>query len=408
VSGPLEGVRVVEVANWVAAPTAAMMMADFGATVIKVEPLRGDGMRGLLRQAIQAKGANRIDHPWQLENRGKKGIAVDLDDARGQAVVAQLASTADVFVTNLTPERQRRFAVDPATLQADHPELVYAMLTGFGAAGIDADKPGFDVTAFFARTSIGTLTQEPDGPPTTPRPGQGDHVAGLALLSGILLALRSRDQTGIGDIVESSLIASGAWTIASDLAAGLVDNHRPTPKHRHDTLSPMISKFQCSDGRWIQLTMPNVDYWTKLCGAIARPDLETDERYADPVSRWANRFELMVELDSTFAAETSVRWRQRLDASGCIFQLHQTLDEFIADPQAQAAGVFGSIDHPGGAFRTVEAPMQLRSIDPGVRNRGPELGEHSVEILSIAGLASDEIDALVAAGVIGVGGPPLP
>ncbi len=398
--GPLAGVRVVEVANWVAAPTATMLMAEFGADVVKVEPLAGDGMRGLMRQAIQPH-RDKIDHPYQLENRGKRGIAVAIDTDLGRDIVRRLVADADVFVTNLTPERQRRFHLDPERLRADHPALIYALMTGFGATGPEADTPGFDVTAFFARTSISSLLQSPESPPVSPRPGQGDHVAGLALLNGILLALRMRDATGVGDVVESSLIASGAWTIASDLSAALVDHKTPTPKHRHDTVSPLIEKYQGSDGHWIQLTMPNVAYWPALCRALGRPDLIEDERCVDPMARYTHRFELMPELDAAFATEPVATWVERLGEAGCIFQLHQTLGEFVDDPQAQAAGVFGDIDHPAGSFRTVRPPMKLHSQPTGSRPPAPEIGEHSRAILTEAGLMPEEIDALVGGGVVG-------
>lgn len=403
-TAPLAGVRVVEVANWVAAPTATMLMAEFGAEVVKVEPLTGDGMRGLLRQAVQT-GENRVDHPFQMENRGKRGIAVAIDTDLGRDVVRRLVVDADVFVTNLTPERQRRFHLDPDRLRADHPGLIYAMLTGFGSDGAEADTPGFDVTAFFARTSLSSLLASPDAPPVSPRPGQGDHVAGLALLNGILLALRARDTSGVGDVVETSLIASGAWTIATDLAAALVDHKTPTPKDRHDTVSPLIEKYRSSNGRWIQLTMPNVAYWPALCRALDRPDLIDDERYVDAVARYRNRFELMDELDAVFSGQTVETWAERLDAEGCIFQLHQTLSEFVDDPQAEAAGVFGRIDHPSGPFRTVQPPMRLRSQPTGARPAAPQIGEHSRSVLGQAGLTDAEVDALIDAGVVGERGP---
>lgn len=399
-TAPLAGIRVVEVANWVAAPTATMLMAEFGAEVVKVEPLAGDGMRGLLRQAVQPDG-EAVDHPFQLENRGKQGIAVAIDTELGRDVVRRLVVDADVFVTNLTPERQRRFHLDPDRLRADHPALIYAMLTGFGSGGPEADTPGFDVTAFFARTSLSSLLQSPDQPPVSPRPGQGDHVAGLALLNGILLALRGRDATGAGDIVETSLIASGAWTIATDLAAALVDRKTPKPKHRHDTVSPLIEKYQGSDGRWIQLTMPNVAYWPALCRALGRPDLIDDERCVDPMARYTNRFEIMPELDAAFATAPVATWEERLSAEGCIFQRHQTLSEFVDDPQAEAAHVFGQIDHPTGPFRTVDPPMRLRSQPAGARPAAPEIGEHSRSVLRQAGLTDAEIDALIEADVVG-------
>jgi crotonobetainyl-CoA:carnitine CoA-transferase CaiB-like acyl-CoA transferase len=218
-SGPLEDITVVEIANWIAAPSATALMVDMGASVIKVEPPSGDSMRNKLRQPRFAEGFPGTDVVFQLDNRGKRSIAVDIGDERGQAIVGELTDKADVVVTNLTRSRLERFGLGPDQVRARNPGLVYALVTGQGSTGEDADQLAFDVTAFFGRGGVTALLGEPDGLPVAPRAGQGDHPTGLALLVAILGALRVRDRTGEGQVVETALMRVGAWTIGCDLAA---------------------------------------------------------------------------------------------------------------------------------------------------------------------------------------------
>lgn len=393
--GPLDDITVLELANWVAGPSAGALMADMGANVIKVEPLGGDGMRGKLRQPV---GAPPADHPFHLDNRGKRSIAVALDDARGAALVRDLAATADVVITNLLPRRLERYGLGPDALRAQHPSLVYALITGYGSTGDEADRGGFDVTAFFGRAGIMSLLGEPDAPPPTSRPGQGDHPTGLALLVGILAALRERDRSGTGQVVETTLVRTGAWTIGLDLQTALVDRTQPGKRGRADAFGPMNTTYRCADGRWLNLCAQDQRHWSTFCTAIARADLTDDERFTTPLLRFQNNREIIGILDDVFASAPAAEWTAALHASGIIWEQVAELPDLVDDVQARATGMFVEVDHPAGAFETLAAPFTMSVSDVRVRGRGPEIGEHTDEILAELGI---DARGLRETGVVG-------
>ena len=400
--GPLDDVTVLEVANWVAGPSCGALMADMGADVVKVEPLGGDGMRNKLRQPSTPDGVAAHDLPFQLDNRGKRSIAVDLADERGAALVRQLVAGADVLVTNLLPRRLERFGLGLADLRAAHPALICGVVTGFGMVGPDADRSGFDLTAFFGRSGIMSLIGEPDAPPPAFRPGQGDHPTGLALLAGVLAALRVRDRTGEGQIVETSLLHSGVWSIGCDVQVALVDQEQPTRRARTDTWSPINTQYRCADGRWVTLSAQDQGRWAPFCEAIGRPQWVDDERFATARSRYRNRAELIAEIDRVFASEPLAHWATVLDRSGLVWAPVAELPDLVADRQARAAGVFVEVDHDGvGRFETLAAPFRLSEADVEVRGPAPEVGQHTDEILRSIGVDPETIAELRAAGVIG-------
>ena len=395
--GPLDAITVLEIANWVAGPSAGALMADMGADVVKVEPLQGDGMRGKLRQPVDAPAA---DHPFHLDNRGKRSIAVALDDKRGAALVRDLATGSDVVITNLLPGRLDRYGLGPDDLRADHPALIYALVTGYGSTGPDADRVAFDLTAFFGRGAIMSLIGEPGAPPPAFRPGQGDHPTGLALLVGILAALRERDRTGEGQVVETALLRTAAWTIGLDVQTALVDRAQPSKRGRAEAFGPMNTQYRCGDGTWINLSAQDQGRWPALCEAIGRPELATDERYATPVDRFRNNRAVIAELDATFGAEPLDHWAPRLDTTGIIWAPVAELPDLVEDPQARAIGMFTTVEHPAGDFETLAAPFTLSASEVRVRGRAPEVGEHTDAVLRDHGLAEDRVADLRAAGVL--------
>ncbi|MFN0089451.1 MAG: CaiB/BaiF CoA transferase family protein [Acidimicrobiales bacterium] len=401
---PLAGLRVLDVANMIAAPSAAALMADLGADVVKVEPLTGDILRG----AVQ--GELTHDPYFNLDNRGKRGVAVDLARPEGVAVVHRLAAAADVFVTNLTVERQRRFSVTAAEIRAVNPRVVHASLSGYGPTGPAAGKLAYDMTAFFARGGIQHLVAEPGGPPAAFRPGQGDHTSALALLSSILAALRLRDLTGEGQTVDVALYQVAAWTMASDLSVALVADAEPARFARRSWPSPLTCRFRCADGRWVALCMPGPkDFFPAFAECMGRPEWLGDPRFADAEGRRAHAEELIAACDEVFAAADRPTWAERLDRAGLTWAPVQNLDEVRADPQAEELGVFSLVtDDPAGPFLTVSAPFHLRGADVGVRGRAPRLGEHSRAVLREAGFAAGEIDELIAGGVVAAEAAPAP
>jgi crotonobetainyl-CoA:carnitine CoA-transferase CaiB-like acyl-CoA transferase len=401
-AAPLEGVRVVEVATWMAAPGAAALMADMGADVVKVEPLRGDPVRGATRQPRVPEGEAPVDAAFQMDNRGKRSIAVALDEARGADLVRRLAARADVFLCNLLPTRQARFGLDAPALHALNPRLVHATLTGYGPSGPDAARPGYDLTAFFGRGAVLDAMSEPANPaPPRLRPAQGDHTAALALFGGVLAALRLVEATGEGQVVDVSLLAAAAWTMSSDLSATLVDGVTPTPQGRIARPHALHGGFRCADRRWILLFMPEPRWWPPFCEAVGHPEWVDDERFATVGARAANMPELTRLMDDAFATRPLSEWSALFDERSFIWGPASTVSEFAADEQAAADGLFPTIEEPSGRrFRTVRAPLRLRGGDIGPRGPAPGVGEHTAAVLTELGVTGDDLAALTRDGVI--------
>ena len=403
-TAPLDGVAVLELTSWMAAPSAGAVLADLGADVIKIEPPRGDPMRTISRQPKLPEDSplRGIDPSYQVDNRGKRSIAVAVDQPAGADLVRRLASTRQVFLTNLLPHRQQRYGLDPDGLFAVNPRLVHATLTGYGREGPEAWRPGYDVTAFFGRGAVTDSSLEPGGVPPFPRPAQGDHTTGLALTVAILAGLRMVEQTGTGQIVDTSLLETAAWTMATDLSATLLDR-RPVPKRdRHHLISPLANRFRGADDRWIILNMPEVHWWAKVCDVLERPEWITDERFSTPKARFDNMPMVIDLLDEVFATRTAAEWGRLFDEAGLIWGPAQAIHELVDDPQARAAGVFQPIPASGErpSFETVAIPMNIRGADVGPRSQAPTVGEHTRAVLVEAGLDDGEIDALTADGVL--------
>jgi crotonobetainyl-CoA:carnitine CoA-transferase CaiB-like acyl-CoA transferase len=406
-AGPLDDIKVLEIANWIAAPSATALMADMGANVIKVEPPTGDTMRNKLRQPVWPEGVTPTDVTFQLDNRGKQSIAIDLRDERGVALVHRLALEADVLVTNLLPERLTRYGLRIESLRQEHPALILAVVSGQGSSGPEANKLAFDTTAFFGRGAVLSLIGEPGDPPHHPRPGQGDHPTGLALLVGILAALRVRDRTGQGQVVETALLRTAAWTIGVDMAAALVDRRQPGRRGRKQAVSPMNTRYECADGTWLIMSSHNQAVWPVFCEAVGRPDLITDPRSETPLLRFTNAEELISILDGVFAAHPYEHWATRLADTGIIWSEVADLPTLVDDPQARAMGMFAEIEHPtAGRFETLEAPFSLSDSDVSVRGPAPSIGQDTDAVLLELGLSGDEVAALRAAGVVGRSAPP--
>ena len=399
---PLTGIRVVEATNWMAAPGAAAILADMGADVVKVEPLTGDAVRGLIRPPRVSDGAPDIDYSFTVDNRGKQSVAIALDHVDGAAVMQRLVAGADIFLCNLLPHRQVRYGLDPETLHADNPRLVHATLTGYGVAGPDAERPGFDVTTFFGRGGITDAMTEPGMAAPNPRTAQGDHTTSLAMVASILGALRLAETTGDGQVVDVSLLATAAWTMASDLSAVLIDGRQPTKRDRRNLITPLANRFRCGDDRWIILNMPEPRWWPGFCTAIERRELLDDPRFASPRDRFDNMAELIDLIDEAFVTRPLDEWGRIFDDAGLIWGPASTMAELAADPQAEAIGLFPDIEHPAGAFRTVAVPIGIHGADIAPQGPAPGLAEHTIEVLAGLGYDAAEIDALAASGAVGV------
>ncbi len=403
---PLEGVTVVEVASWMAAPSAAAILADMGADVVKVEPPGGDPVRGMIRPARQPGVDHPVDHSFQASNRGKRSVVVDLESSAGQAVLARLIERAEVFVTNMLPRRQARFGIDPQSTRLLNPRRIHATLTGFGTEGPDADRPGFDTSAFFSRSGMLDAMAGSDGVPPGPRPAQGDHTTALALSTAVLGALRLAETTGEGQDVEVSLFGTALWTLASDLAAVLVDGRQPTRRSRRELITPLTTTFPCEDGRRVMLTMAEEKWWPRFCRAIDREEWLTDPELDSVRSRFRNMARLIDMIDEVLSTRTRDQWAEVFDEHGLVWAPVSSYSEVVDDPQAEVLGAYPTVEHPAGAFRTVAAPFAIPGAHVRPRGRAPEPGEHTREVLEAAGYTPGEIDRLITSGSVHQGTPP--
>ncbi len=399
---PLDDVTVIELAGYVAAPSAGAILADLGADVIRIEPLSGDPWRGQARRPKIDDELRNYDYQFAVSNRGKRSIALDLSSDAGIDIVYKLVADAQVFMCNMLAPRQTKMRLDPDSLHAVNPTLVHATLTGYGTTGPDAWRPGFDVTAFFARS--GLMEAMRDGPEATPpmaRPGQGDQTTGLAFFGSILAALRQAERTGEGQVVETSLLETAAWTLGCDYSITAVDEAFVPLRSRHQAVIATNNRFPCGDGKWLVISMPGVTNYAKLCRAIGREDLIDDERYLTPRDRLRNMESLIASLDETLATKTRDEWGELFDAEGIVWGPVQALDEVVRDPQALAIDLFCEI--PGtdvGTIRSVRAPMRIHTAEIGPAGPPPGLGEHTNDILDKLGLEPDEVAKLREANVI--------
>ncbi|MCP3938906.1 MAG: CoA transferase [Actinomycetia bacterium] len=389
---PLGGVRVLEIANWAAAPSAGAIMSDLGADVIKVEAPSGDGIRMKMRQAAVPPEENP-DHSFQFINRGKRSVALDIGSPAGGEAARRLAATCDVVITNLVPDRRKRFGLDVEDLLGVKHDLVIALFSGYGEEGDEASRLGYDTTAFFARSGIQASIPGPEGPARF-RPGMGDHTSGLALFGAIMTGLRVRDLTGEGQVVEATLLRTATWTLAIDLVPAVADGKPVTPRTRHETVSPLIEPFECADAHWLQLTNPDPHTWERFCAAIRRPDLN-EPPYDTPQGRFANNSELIDQLIAEFKSRTRIAWGHLLDAGRITWAPINNTVEALNDPQVRATGAFEPIEHPRyGTFDTVASPFRVRTANAGVRGPAPDVGQHNREVLAEAGFSDSEIEVL--------------
>jgi crotonobetainyl-CoA:carnitine CoA-transferase CaiB-like acyl-CoA transferase len=394
VPGPLAGVRVVELAVWVAGPSAAGVLADWGADVVKVEPPEGDPFRGLF---LTVSGVEMpANPPFELDNRGKRSIAVDLRTPEGRDIVLRLVDRADVFVSNVRPDALGRLGLDHPTLAARNPRLVYAAVTGYGEAGPDRDRAAYDIGAFWSRAGIAAALTPPGADPPFQRGALGDHVAGVTTAGAVAAALLVRERTGRGQKVSTSLLRIGAYALGWDLNSTLRLNIKATPMTRTTTPNPLISCYRTQDERWLWLLgLQGQRHWPDLVRALGRPEWEHDARFATMQARRANCTELVALMDRVFAERTLVEWGEALDRAGMWWAPVQTTHDLADDPQAEAAGVF--VDVPvaeGGTARMVASPVDFSETRWAPSRPAPECGQHTEEVLLELGLDWEAIAAL--------------
>ena len=402
--GPLEGIRVLEVANWLAVPGCAALLTDLGAETIKVEQPGGDGWRGF------RLGTRGWDNPppgnpmFEVDNRGKRSITVNLDTPEGKALVHKLALQADVFVTNLVMGRRTRYGLTYEELAAKNDRLIYLSFSGYGDEGPDRDRLGFDYAGFWSRSGILGSVGDPELPPPMPRTGMGDHVTAPLLLAGILAALYERDRSGKGQQVSTSLLNSGMWVLSADLQATMMTRQEPRRSPRREAQNPLLNTYQAGDGLWFMLVMPAPEaYWAKACGALGMPDLQSDPRFATIEGRTKNAAALIQVFEQAFASRTRAEWGERFDAAGLIWAPVQRMMDVVDDPQVRANDYITRIEgHPVyGDFETINTPLHFSRSEVGPKGPAPEVGQHTEEVLLELGLDWDEIGRLRGNGALG-------
>jgi crotonobetainyl-CoA:carnitine CoA-transferase CaiB-like acyl-CoA transferase len=379
-AGPLEGVSVVECGVWVAGPAAGGILADWGADVIKIEPPTGDPARMFGRML----GIDDVSPPFEMDNRGKRSIVLDVttDDGRGSAI--ELVSAADVFLTNVRPRALRRIGLDFDTVAAVNPRLVYGLITGYGEGGPDADRAAYDVAAFWARAGLAHLLTRPGDSPPFQRGGMGDHTAGMTLAAAVCAALVARDRTNKGQLVTTSLYRQGAYTVSFDLNTFLMTGHEIAIGQRETMGNPCMNNYVAGDGRrfWI-VGLQGDRHWPALCRAVGRPEWLSDRRFATGRSRAANATHLIAELDEIFVTKPLDEWAKVFAQEPDFFWSPiNSIEDVVADEQFHAAGGVIYVPDGNGGVPMVATPADFHGTPWEARSAAPMLGEHTEEILA--------------------------
>jgi len=392
------GLKVVDLASFIAGPGAAVILSDFGADVIKVEPPSGDPWRNGYKIPPQPRAKD--NYPWHLNNRNKRGLALDLKSPEAGAVLERLVKWADVLIVNTPHPARKKLHLEYEDLVAWNPRLIYADLTGFGEKGPDASLPGFDITSYWARSGLLSMTRDAGAPPTWPVAGSGDHATAVGIYSAIVTGLYRRERTGKGSYVTTSLLAQGIWSAGVSIQAALCGAKFYPPHDRMNPANAALNVYRASDGTWFVLII-TPDKIAAVTKAIGREDLLTDPRFADPTKLVANMHQLTEILDEIFASQPMEHWYRIFNGVHVTFGAVRGPEDVINDPQLEANDIVVPIDGAGETLkRTVSSPIQIHAVEKVPARRAPEIGEHDVEILTELGFSTGDISRLQSSGAV--------
>jgi len=392
------GLKVVELASFIAAPAAATMLSDFGADVIKVEaPGMGDPQR--LLSSVPPSPPALGNYSWHLANRNKRGMSINLKSEGGTQILKRLVEWADVLITNFPHGTREGLHLGYEEVSSWNPRIIYADITGFGDVGPDAKLPGFDLTAFWSRSGLLASTRDAGSPPTAPPWGSGDYTTAVAIYAAITTALYHRERTGRGANVGTSLLATGVWATGTLVSAALAGAKAYELNDRNNPVNALTNPYVCGDGRWMMLAGKR-SAWPVLANAIGRSDLLSDPRFGDAEAVGQHAAELAAVLDAEFRAQPLAHWKEVLDKARIPYGIIQTPEEAAEDPQLRANNIVVPIEGAADLDYTVNNPLTLRGMARVPARRAPEHGEHNAEILAQLGFSADDIDQLQVTGAI--------
>jgi crotonobetainyl-CoA:carnitine CoA-transferase CaiB-like acyl-CoA transferase len=394
-SAILSGLRVIDCGTYIAGPATATILSDFGADVIKIErPPHGDPYRYLPQ--VAGMPLSDINYTWILDARNKKSVALDLNDAEARGALLKLIESADVFITNYQPQLQRKFGLEYKDLEALNPRLIYASVTGYGENGDDAEKPGYDATAYWARSGLMHSVHNGDAEPVQSPAGFGDHPTSVTLFACVMLALYQRQVTGRGSKVQTSLLANGLWSHSCAIQAALCGATFLPKWTRKEAINPFVNHYLASDGhRLFFCLLEPVSDWPKLCAALDWAHLVKDERFNCAAARRLNNVALIALIDEAIGKHDLAHWANVFKQHDLVWGPVPAPWEIAADAQPAANGVFAEIE-PG--LRTVMNPIHVEGVDKVKPRMPPEVGQHTREILLSAGYSDEAISAMIARG----------
>ena len=393
------GLKVVDLASFIAGPSAAVILSDFGADVIKVEPPSGDYWRH--GNQIPPQPYAKEPYQWHLQNRNKRGLALDLKSPGAQPILEKLVKWADVLIVNTPHPGRKKLKLEYEDVAQWNPRLIYADVTGFGDKGPDAELPGFDITSYWARSGLLSMTRDAGAPPPWPVAGSGDNATAVGLYSAIVTALYRRERTGKGSHVTTSLLAEGIWSASVSIQAALSGAKFYGLHDRKNPANAALNVYRAADDTWFVLIV-TPDKLAALAKAIGRTDLLTDPRFSDPAKLIANMPQLTGILDEVFGAQPMAHWSEVFSSVHVTFGAVRGPEEVINDPQLRVNDIVVPLEGAGGKLTsTISSPIQVHGVTKVPAKRAPELGEHNEEVLNELGFSANEIASFRASGTVG-------